>query len=277
MRKLDGKCLASVIIDEITGRVDRLRQRTGQVPKLAVIYVDDDGSSNAFIDSKLRLARRIPIETTRVALDSAVQPSVIRTIIGHLNKQRDIHGVLVQLPLPRRMNEPIVDRILNEISDIKDVDALKSISSYQSPCAMSVHRCIVDMLGHHDPLDTSVTVIGKGRTAGRPCCEHLSGLGYTVHSLGSGDPISAISSDVIVAATGKPLLLRSSNVDRCKAVVDVGCIWSDDLGRYVGDVDSSSFENRSVLISPVPGGVGPITVAMLMKNVVRAAESQLLG
>jgi methylenetetrahydrofolate dehydrogenase (NADP+)/methenyltetrahydrofolate cyclohydrolase len=285
---LDGKACALEVESELTDRVAKLKE-FGTQPHLAVIIVGDDPASHVYVNSKVKTCARLGIRSTHIALPSDTEETVVREHILSLNAQDDLHGILVQSPLPKHMDE---EALTDLIDPAKDVDGfhpqnlgrlVQGRTDGMLPCTPSgVMRMLrwanIDLKGKR------AVVLGRSRIVGMPAALLLAAKGAdatvtVVHSRTEDAESICQEADIVVAAVGRPNMVTSSWVKPGAIVVDVGINRVDDTTRergwrLAGDVNPNVGEKASWL-SPVPGGVGPMTIAMLMENTVRAAEMSL--
>jgi methylenetetrahydrofolate dehydrogenase (NADP+)/methenyltetrahydrofolate cyclohydrolase len=272
----------------LTKRVAKLEE-FGTQPHLAVIIVGDDPASHVYVNSKVKTCARLGIRSTHIALPSDTEETVVREHILSLNAQDDLHGILVQSPLPKHMDE---EALTDLIDPAKDVDGfhpqnlgrlVQGRTDGMLPCTPSgVMRMLrwanIDLKGKR------AVVLGRSRIVGMPAALLLAAKGAdatvtVVHSRTEDAESICQEADIVVAAVGRPNMVTSSWVKPGAIVVDVGINRVDDTTRergwrLAGDVNPNVGEKASWL-SPVPGGVGPMTIAMLMENTVRAAEMSL--
>jgi methylenetetrahydrofolate dehydrogenase (NADP+)/methenyltetrahydrofolate cyclohydrolase len=272
----------------LTDRVAKLKE-FGTQPHLAVIIVGDDPASHVYVNSKVKTCARLGIRSTHIALPSDTEETVVREHILSLNAQDDLHGILVQSPLPKHMDE---EALTDLIDPAKDVDGfhpqnlgrlVQGRTDGMLPCTPSgVMRMLrwanIDLKGKR------AVVLGRSRIVGMPAALLLAAKGAdatvtVVHSRTEDAESICQEADIVVAAVGRPNMVTSSWVKPGAIVVDVGINRVDDTTRergwrLAGDVNPNVGEKASWL-SPVPGGVGPMTIAMLMENTVRAAEMSL--
>jgi len=287
-QRLDGKACALEVESELTNRVAKLEE-IGTQPHLAVIIVGDDPASHVYVNSKVKTCARLGIRSTHIALPSDTEETVVREHILSLNAQDDLHGILVQSPLPKHMDE---EALTDLIDPAKDVDGfhpqnlgrlVQGRTDGMLPCTPSgVMRMLrwanIDLKGKR------AVVLGRSRIVGMPAALLLAAKGAdatvtVVHSRTEDAESICQEADIVVAAVGRPNMVTSSWVKPGAIVVDVGINRVDDTTRergwrLAGDVNPNVGEKASWL-SPVPGGVGPMTIAMLMENTVRAAEMSL--
>jgi methylenetetrahydrofolate dehydrogenase (NADP+)/methenyltetrahydrofolate cyclohydrolase len=280
-RALDGKAVAAAIREELAGEVERLAA-AGSRPGLAAVLVGDDEASHIYVGAKQRAAARWGIESRRVTLPATATQRQVLDAVRELNADRTVHGIIVQLPLPRDLN-PV--EVQEEIDPAKDVDGLHPWNEGRvlrgdpglAPCTAVgivelLRREKVQVEGSH------VVIVGRGLLVGRPLAVLLSakapGANATVTLCHTGTRELArytLDGDVLVAAAGVPRMITADMVKPGAAVVDAGNHRID--GKLVGDVDEGVAEVAGA-ITPVPGGVGPMTVAMLMANTITAAMDQ---
>ena len=286
-KRLDGKACAEAVESELEERIQNLKER-GVEPHLAVIIVGDDPASHVYVNSKVRTCARLGIRSTHIALDADTDEESVRQHIMDLNQQDDVHGILVQSPLPKHMDE---EALTDLIQPAKDVDGFHPVNLGRLvqgrtdgllPCTPSgVMRMLnwanIDLCGKR------AVVLGRSRIVGMPAALLLAAKGAdatvtVAHS--RTDNIAEIcqEADIIIAAVGRPEMVKTTWVKDGAIVVDVGINRVEDATRergwrLAGDVDPAVAEVASWL-SPVPGGVGPMTIAMLMENTVMAAEKR---
>ncbi|HVD14100.1 MAG TPA: bifunctional 5,10-methylenetetrahydrofolate dehydrogenase/5,10-methenyltetrahydrofolate cyclohydrolase [Actinomycetota bacterium] len=278
-RILDGKALASRIRAELAEEAERLAG-AGRRPGLAAVLVGDDEASHIYVGAKQRAAAATGVESRRVALPADTGQAEVEAAVAGLNADQAVHGIIVQLPLPDGL-DPI--RVQEAIDPAKDVDGLHPWNEGRllrgdpefAPCTPAG---IVELLrAERVPVEGShVVVVGRGLLVGRPLAVMLSakaaGANATVTLCHTGTRRLGDftrQADVLVAAAGRPAMITPEMVRPGAAVVDVGNHRVG--GKLVGDVDPGVAEVAGA-ITPVPGGVGPMTVAMLLANTVRAAR-----
>lgn len=280
-RALDGKAVAGRIQAELADEVERLAA-AGSRPGLAAVLVGDDEASHIYVGAKQRAAARWGIESRRVTLPASATQRQVLDAVRELNADRTVHGIIVQLPLPRDLN-PV--EVQEEIDPAKDVDGLHPWNEGRvlrgdpglAPCTAVgivelLRREKVQVEGSH------VVIVGRGLLVGRPLAVLLSakapGANATVTLCHTGTrelTRFTLDADVLVAAAGVPRMITADMVKPGAVVVDAGNHRID--GKLVGDVDEEVAEVAGA-ITPVPGGVGPMTVAMLMANTITAAMDQ---
>jgi len=281
---LDGKAVAREVRREVGERARVLVAR-GVTPGLALVRVGDDPASESYVRGKARMCKKVEIRSEVHAESADIGPDALTALIESLNARDDVHGILLQLPLPKGY-EP--RRLLDLIRPEKDVDGLTPVNAGKVvlgldgfvPCTpLGVQR----MLMHYDvPIaGRHVVVVGRSSLVGRPLANLLSQKGEggdaTVtlcHSRSRDLPAITRTADILVAAAGLPQFITADMVADGAVVVDVGIhrLETPEGNRLVGDVAFDEVEPKVRAISPVPGGVGPMTVAMLLWNTMTAAE-----
>ena len=271
---LDGKAVAATVREEVASSL----RETGLLPGLATVLVGDDPASHVYVRGKRRDAEDVGIRSIHHELSAASSQSEVEDLVASLNESEDVDGILVQLPLPSGLDgEHVVERI----DPAKDVDGLHPVNlgrlvlgqSGLRPCTPSGVMRILEHYGIA-VAGARVVVVGRSFLVGRPLALMLSekGVDATVsiaHSR-SGDlaPLTT-SADILIAAAGVPGLIKAEHVRPGATVIDVGVNRTD--AGLVGDVDFDSVKEAAGAITPVPGGVGPMTRAMLLSNTVMAA------
>jgi methylenetetrahydrofolate dehydrogenase (NADP+)/methenyltetrahydrofolate cyclohydrolase len=279
---LDGKATAAAIREDLRRRVKALADR-GVVPGLGTVLVGDDPGSHAYVNGKHRDCAEVGIASLRRELSADATQEQVEAVIAELNADPACHGYIVQLPLPKHLD---TSRVLEAIDPDKDADGLHPVNlgrlvlGYPGPLPCTP-RGIVHLLREYDvPLDgAEVTVIGRGTTVGRPLglllTRRSENATVTLCHTGTRDVARHTrTADVVVAAVGVPGFVTADLVKPGAAVIDVGItrvVGADGKGVYTGDV-APEVAQVAGAVAPVPGGVGPMTRAMLLTNVVEAAE-----
>jgi methylenetetrahydrofolate dehydrogenase (NADP+)/methenyltetrahydrofolate cyclohydrolase len=288
-RIIDGKAIAEQINAETAAAVAQLKARQKLTPGLAVILVGDNPASVAYVSSKDKMCARLGLHSERINLPATTSQEQLLQIISGLNSKKEVHGILVQSPLPKQISE---DAIFAAVDPSKDVDGFNPCNVGKlalgdptgfAPCTPAgVHQLLVRsgvaIEGVH------VVVLGRSRIVGRPVSLILSqktpqaNATVTVcHSRSKNLAEICRSADILIAAIGSLRFVKADMVRAGAVVIDVGINRVEDKSaekgyRLVGDVDFDAVKEKVSLISPVPGGVGPMTIAMLMHNTVRAAK-----
>lgn len=274
---LDGKALAASIKKDLAQRTSQLKL-AGKVPGLGTILVGDDPGSHSYVDGKHRDCKEVGIASIRIDLPASATQSDVLAAVKDLNAASKCTGYIVQLPMPRGIN---TQEILEAIDPAKDADGLhpinlgRLVAGYNAPLPCTP-RAIVELLSHYAiPLNgAEVVVIGRGITVGRPLglllTRRQENATVTLTHTGTKDLSShTVRADIVVAAIGVPHFLKVNMIKEGAVLIDVG-ISRTDTG-LIGDIDPGA-QKRAGYISPMPGGVGPMTRAMLLQNVIEASE-----
>lgn len=278
MEILDGKKLSNEIIEELNVRCDELKEK-GIKPKFAVIMVGNDKASQIYVKNKRKACERIGIECVECFLDENIQQKELIDKIKELNSDNTIHGILLQSPIPKHLN---INEAFETISPKKDVDGFNptnvgKLCLNQNTFVSCTPFGIIKLLDKYgiDLAGKKVTIIGRSNIVGKPLIQCFLNKNATVticHSKTDDIKEHTKDADIVVVAIGKPKFLKENMVKKNSVIIDVG-INRDDNGKIIGDVDFENVSKKSSYITPVPGGVGPMTIAMLMNNVIKAAEN----
>ncbi|WP_054886347.1 bifunctional methylenetetrahydrofolate dehydrogenase/methenyltetrahydrofolate cyclohydrolase FolD [Pseudomonas sp. NBRC 111130] len=282
IKLIDGKATAARVLAEVREQVQTLRQG-GVQPGLAVVLVGSDAASQVYVRNKLLRAEEVGIRSQEHRLPADTTQAQLLTLIDRLNRDSEVNGILVQLPLPEHVDEHC---ILQAISPLKDVDGFHSENvgglaqgrDVLTPCTPSgCMRLLRDACG--ELRGKHAVVIGRSNIVGKPMAALLLQADCTVtvvHSRSRGLPTLCRQADIVVAAVGKPRLVGAEWLKPGAVVIDVGInrIEEGGHGRLVGDVDFAAALPQVAAITPVPGGVGPMTIAYLMKNTLLALDLQ---
>ena len=279
---INGKEIGQEIRKSVEKRVIALKEQ-GVTPGLAVVLVGDNPASKTYVANKQASCEAIGIYSALIKLPETVSESSLLEHIRELNNRTDIHGILVQLPLPKHINE---DAVIATISPEKDVDGFSPISVGKMmlgqdtylPCTpFGVMKLLeytgIDVAGKH------AVIVGRSHIVGKPMGQLLLQKDATVtytHSKTKDLASFTKQADIVIAAVGKPNFLTAAHIKEGAVVIDVG-INRNENNKLVGDVDFQSVAEIASHITPVPGGVGPMTITMLLENTVQAAEKCLLN
>ena len=288
-KRLDGKACSLEVENDLKKRIE-ICQKNGITPHIAVIIVGDDPASHVYVGAKIRACERLSLKSTHIELPESTQEKELIEIVKNLNNDGSVHGILIQSPLPKHMNE---EGLTDLIHPEKDVDGfhptnlgrlVQGRSDGMLPCTPSGVMRLLEWAGIETHGKKAV-VIGRSRNVGMPQALLLSARGVdstvtVAHSRTEDIASICKQSDIIVAAVGSPEMVKADWVKEGAVIVDVGVNRVEDSSRergwrLSGDVSPDAGEVASWL-SPVPGGVGPMTVAMLMENTVRAAEKRMI-
>ena len=274
--RIDGKAVAAEVRAKVALEVAEMAKQ-GITPGLAVVIVGDDPASRTYVNNKKKACAQAGIYSEEYALPASVSQDELMELVAKLNAKKEIHGILVQSPLPNE--EAVVEAIHPE----KDVDAFHPsnvgrimIGNYHFlPCTPAG---VIELL-HSENIEIAgknCVVIGRSNIVGKPMAMlllHNNGTVTICHSKTKNLKEVCRNADILVAAVGKPKFVTADMVKPGAAVIDVG-MDRDENGKLCGDVDYENVEKVASYITPVPGGVGPMTIAMLLKNTVTAAKSQ---
>jgi methylenetetrahydrofolate dehydrogenase (NADP+)/methenyltetrahydrofolate cyclohydrolase len=288
MEILDGKKVSNEIKQEIAAQVVKMRERGEKVPHLAAILVGNDGASLTYVGSKVRSCEKIGFESTLVKMPSTTSEQELLQRIEELNQNEDIDGFIVQLPLPPQID---TQKVLLAVDPDKDVDGFHPMNFGKMALDMStfipatpfgilelLERYNVDTKGKH------TVVIGRSHIVGRPMSILMGRKGWPgnstvtlTHSHTKNITQIISQADIVISALGVPNFLKAEMVKDDAVIIDVGITRvADDTkekGYYItGDVDFENVSKKASFITPVPGGVGPMTIAMLLKNTLLARE-----
>ncbi len=288
---IDGKATAASLQEEITSRAAKLLADTGKRPGLAVVIVGEDPASQVYVRNKERTATACGFHSVKHAIAADTSEADLLALVSSLNDDPDIHGILVQLPLPKHIDE---SKVLRLIKPEKDVDGFHPVNvglltsgerdaalvpCTPSGCIVMLKRVLGDKLS-----GMNAVVVGRSNIVGKPIASLLLMENCTVtiaHSRTRDLPDVVRAADIVVAAVGRPEMIRGDWIKRGATVIDVGInrIPAPEKGegktRLVGDVAFKEACENAYAITPVPGGVGPMTIIMLMANTLTAARRQL--
>lgn len=275
---IDGKKISQEIKDELKAEVESIKANGGKVPCLAVIQVGNDPASTVYVSNKKKACEYIGIGSVSHELKEETTEEELLALIDSLNKDDSVTGILVQLPVPKHINE---DKIIKAISPMKDVDGFHPMSVgallIGEPGFLSCTPAGVIQLLKRSGVEIAgkeCVVIGRSNIVGKPMSVLLLRENGTVticHSKTKNLKEVCKRADILVVAIGKPKMIDADYIKDGAVVIDVG-IHRPEGGKLCGDVDFESAEKKASYITPVPGGVGPMTIAMLMKNCVEATK-----
>ena len=284
---INGKDVAASVIDQIKSATGELQGSAGVQPGLAVVLVGSDPASQAYVGSKSKMAKECGFKSVQHSLPEDTTQEALMKLVAELNADPSIHGILVQLPLPKHLDsEPVIQSILPE----KDVDGLHVVNAGKLAtgdsetglisCTPAGSLILVRTIRGDDLSGLNAVVIGRSNLFGKPMGQLLLSKNATVtmaHSRSKDLPGICAKADILVAAVGRPEMVKADWVKPGATVIDVGInrVPAPEKGegktKLVGDCDYAACEPVAGAITPVPGGVGPMTIAMLMANTVIAA------
>lgn len=276
MEIIDGKALAKVTRENLKKEAEELRDK-GIIPKLAVILVGNDKASQIYVRNKSKACEEVGIEYEEIILDESTEMETLLNIIDDLNNRKDINGILLQSPIPEHLD---INEAFRRISPSKDVDGFNPISlgklclnqdTFVSCTPYGIMKILeaynIDIRGKH------AVIIGRSNIVGKPMSLCLLNKDATVticHSKTKNLKEMTKQADILIAAIGKKQFVTADMVKEGAVVIDVGINRTEE-GLF-GDVDFENVKEKASSITPVPGGVGPMTVAMLMNNIIKAAK-----
>ena len=288
MKLIDGKKISEKVLDEIKFSVQNRVKDNLKIPHLAAILVGDDGASKTYVNSKIKACEKVGFKSSLLKFDDSISEIELLNQIKKINENDDIDGFIVQLPLPKHINKEV---ILNKVSPAKDVDGFHPNNYGKMTLGIDTFipatpAGIVELIERSE-IQTEgkkCLVIGRSQIVGRPISILLSqnkSFGNSTvtvaHSRSKDLEKLCLDSDIIISAIGMPEFIKGNMIKKGSSIIDVGITRVDDLSspkgyRIVGDVDFKSVSNTVGYITPVPGGVGPMTIAMLLKNTLKACE-----
>lgn len=280
---IDGKLLSAQVLEEVAREVKVLKAERGVVPALAVILVGDDPASQVYVRNKAKRANEVGMLSIEYRFDADTTQGELNQLIRELNEDPTVHGILVQLPLPPHLSEADV---ISAIAPSKDVDgfhpqnvgALASGQLSLVPC--TPQGCMIMLQQVHDDLrGKSAVVVGRSNIVGKPMAALLLQANCTVtivHSHTVEVEDICRRADIVVAAVGRAGLVKSAWIKPGATVIDVGIneVYEDGRRKLRGDVDFQNIEPIAGAITPVPGGVGPMTIACLLLNTLKVAKEK---
>ena len=280
---LDGKAVSQRVKNALKDETEKFVEKYGIKPGLAVVIVGDDPASRVYVNSKKKACAEIGYYSEEHALPESTTEDELLSLVEKLNGDEKIHGILVQLPLPKHIDE---EKIINAINPKKDVDAFHPVNVGKImignfdflPCTTAGVMELIDDAGI-DLTGKNCVVVGRSNIVGKPQAMLLLHKNATVticHSKTKNIKEITKNADVLVAAVGRAQMFDGDYIKDGAVVIDVGMNRLENK-KLVGDVDFESAEKKASYITPVPGGVGPMTIAMLMKNTLTAAKNAVLG
>ena len=280
---IDGKEISKKLREDLNKEIKDLKKKYNAVPGLAVVQVGNVAASSVYVKAKTKSAKEVGIEVIDHHLEESISEEELLNLIEKLNTQKNVNGILVQLPLPKHMNEQL---ILDSINPDKDADGFHplnvgklSIASHSDenlliPC--TPYGCLLMLKGLNIELaGKNAVVVGRSNIVGKPMAQLLIKESCTVtvaHSKTKDLPGVCQNADIVVAAVGRPKMIKGEWIKKGAIVIDVGInrieveIDGERKNKLVGDVDYKEAEKNASAITPVPGGVGPMTIACLLRN-----------
>jgi methylenetetrahydrofolate dehydrogenase (NADP+) / methenyltetrahydrofolate cyclohydrolase len=284
---IDGKAVSEDVVEKVKAASAKLIAETGVTPGIAVVIVGEDPASQVYVSSKSRKAKECHFHSVQHSLPETTVEVDLLSLIAKLNADNAIHGILVQLPLPKHID---TGKVIQAIAPDKDVDGFHFINVGKLgsgevetafvPCTPAGSMVLLERVRGRDLSGLTAVVVGRSNIVGKPMANLLLAANATVtiaHSRTADLPAVCRTADILVAAVGRPEMIKGDWVKTGATVIDVGInrIAAPEKGegksRLVGDVDFAGCEKIADAITPVPGGVGPMTIAMLMANTLVSA------
>lgn len=268
MTIIDGKALRDKILAELKAKIEKENLK----PVLAIVQIGENEASQRYIKQKKLAAEEIGAEVNLINFPENVSQEEVEAKITKLNQDKQVSGIIVQLPAPDSLNS---DKLVEMVAKEKDVDGQVENSPFKPATPSGVMKILEEY--KVNLKDKTVVVLGRSKLVGAPLKEMLEEFGAKVVQIHSQTPKPidslVIQGDIVISAVGQPKLVTAEMVKEGAIVIDVGINRDNETGKLVGDVDFEAVSAKASLITPVPGGVGPLTVAMLMTNLVQAAET----
>lgn len=279
MQLIDGKSLSKKVQDAVKSDIEILKTQHGMVPGLAVVIVGDDPASHAYVAMKEKACKNVGVYSIAHKMPDSITQDEIIAIITMMNKNPHIHGILVQLPLPKHID---TTKILEVIDPKKDVDGFHAynigrmvvnLDSFVACTPLGVMKMFEEYNIELEGKD--VVVVGASNIVGKPMSSLLLNANATVtttHIYTKDLKRHTLNADIVIVGVGVPNLIKEDMIKEGAIVIDIGINRLED-GRLVGDVDFAAVSPKCSYITPVPGGVGPMTIAMLLKNTLISAQA----
>ena len=275
MIKMDGKALSLSLEAELKLKVDALREKNARIPKLVVILVGDNPASQTYVKNKAKACERVGFLSEIIELDGSISQEIVLATIYRLNRDETVDGILVQLPVPKHLDAKAIVHALDPNKDVDGLHPLNVAKLYENekgfvPCTpKGIMRLLkeyqINVVGKH------CVVLGRSNLVGRPVAQLLLNENATVticHSKTQNLSDFTKQADIIVVAIGRANFLTSKDVNHAECIIDVGINRVD--GKLVGDVAYEELVDKVDAMTPVPGGVGPMTIGMLLENTLEA-------
>jgi len=279
---IDGKYFADKILSELELEIALIKKLHNIVPTLAIVLIGEDPASIIYVKNKLKAAQAVGLNTLKISLNNNIKTNELLAEIDQLNNNKEISSIIIQFPLPSHIDSNI---ILSSLNPNKDVDGFhplnvgylhSGLSNGFVPC--TALGCL-ELIKQYEPdlAGKNVTIIGRSNIVGKPLAALLINENATItvcHSKTINLPSITYKADIVISAIGSPLFLKSNYFNQNAIVIDVGINRIPNSNKVIGDVDFNNVYDKVRYITPVPGGVGPMTVAYLLKNTVRAMLKQ---
>lgn len=274
---IDGRAVSAQWLEKLTKRSAAL-QSMGVAPHLAVVLVGEDAASQIYVRNKEKGCAQVGIRSTVIRLSAEIDQQALETEVGKLNADHAVHGILVQLPLPAHLNEAAILALIDPQKDVDGFHAMnvgRFVSGLPAMIPCTPKGCMALLAQYGLPVEgKEAVIVGRSNIVGKPMAQLLLQANATVticHSRTKNLAAHCRRADILVAAIGKPKFITADMVKPGATVIDVGINRVD--GKIVGDVDFDAVQAVAGAITPVPGGVGKMTIAMLLSNTLDAAEA----
>lgn len=282
--KIDGRTIASEIFNDLKLRVDKLKEK-GITPQLTIILVGKNPASVSYVKQKEIKGNKIGVKVGVLNIEINMSTKDLLKITNNLNQNPDIHGIIIQRPLPQAINSEVIDQAIDKD---KDMDSFNTHSTFNPPIFSAVLKILEYIYNSNNNSEqdlsewlksSKVVVVGKGETGGGPISKELTKLSIGHQIVDSKTPNSSFiihNSNIVISAVGKPNIVKTTSIKNGAILISIGIHKGKD-GKLHGDYNEDKIKNIVSFYTPTPGGVGPINVAMLFKNLVEAAEHQSLS
>ena len=275
MIKMDGKALSLSLETELKLKVDALREKNARIPKLVVVLVGDNPASQTYVKNKAKACERVGFLSEIIELDGSISQEIVLSTIDHLNRDETVDGILVQLPVPKHLDAKAIVHALDPNKDVDGLHPLNVAKLYENEKGFvactpkGIMRLLkeyqINVVGKH------CVVLGRSNLVGRPVAQLLLNENATVticHSKTQNLSEFTKQADILIVAIGRANFLTSKDVNHVECIIDVGINRVD--GKLVGDVAYDELLDKVDAMTPVPGGVGPMTIGMLLENTLEA-------
>lgn len=279
--KIDGKKIADAILQELKKDTDDLINNKDIIPNLVIILIGNDPASVSYVKAKKTKGEKLGCLVKIETLPNSITQKELFSVIARYNNDNSVHGIIVQRPVPTQINKEELDRA---IIPEKDIDGFNPQSPFEFPIAIAVLEILHFLRNQSYNVDFNswlnskkITVIGKGETGGGPVIKLLKKLNVnpTVIDSKTQDPEAVVGdSDIIISAVGKPNIFNASAIKEGSIVINLG--MHKENGKFYGDFNEKEVEQKASFYTPTPGGVGPITVACLLKNLISGVKNNLI-
>ncbi|MBI3069678.1 MAG: bifunctional 5,10-methylenetetrahydrofolate dehydrogenase/5,10-methenyltetrahydrofolate cyclohydrolase [Candidatus Levybacteria bacterium] len=278
--RVDGRAIAQSILDDLKNRRENLKKK-GVTPHLVIILIGNDPASGAYVQQKILKANEIGVKVTLVNYESRIKNQELLTTIEQWNNDNNVHGIIVQRPLPKHIAS---EQITQAVDPKKDVDGFHPESKLEMPLSIAVLQILEHIFSSskkssHNFInwlkEKSIVIIGKGEAGGKPIINKLRTLGVQpliIDSKTTNPEVIIKKADIIISAVGKPNIVRSEIIKKGTILISVGLYKGGDEKLH-GDYNEEKIKDIASFYTPTPGGVGPVNVACLLENLVIAAET----